>query len=264
MRCACVAILSGLFALIAILTAPAAFAELVAVDHLEGGSHGFLTLTALDGTPLADGEVTQIADNDKVTGHLVFKFKDGSLYDDTAVYSQHGQFRLISDHRLERGPSFKHTIETSIDMRTGAVNVRYDGTGKEKIIATRRKLPEDLANGIFIMLLNHIPGKAQQTTVSFLATTPELHVVNLVMTRGTAETVHHGEIKTRIVPYVVHVKIPGLAGALAAVAGKQPRDMKIWVMDGTAPAFVRFEGALFLGGPMWRIEAKPEAASLKP
>src|SRR5256885_1570134 len=143
MRRACVAMLSGLFALIAILTAPA-FAEFVAVDHLEGGTHEFLTLAALDGTPLADGEVTQIADNEKVTGHLVLKFNDGSLYDDTAIYSQHGQFRLLSDHRLERGPAFKHTIETSIDVRTGLVNVRYDGTGKDKIIATRRKLPEDL------------------------------------------------------------------------------------------------------------------------
>ena len=100
----------------------------------------------------------------------------------------------------------------------------------------------------------------RQTTVSFLAATPEFRDVKLVMTRGADEVVRHGAIKSKIVPFTVHVKIPGFAGALAAVAGKQPPDTKVWIVDGPAPTFVRFEGALYVGGPPWRIELKPEVA----
>jgi hypothetical protein len=37
--------------------------------------HGFLALRTLEGTRLADGEMTQVAEGDRVTGHLIFRFK---------------------------------------------------------------------------------------------------------------------------------------------------------------------------------------------
>jgi len=30
--------------------------------------------------------------------------------------------------------------------------------------------------------------------------------------------------------------------------------MQIWVLEGEAPAFVKFEGPLYNGGPIWRVE----------
>jgi DNA-binding IclR family transcriptional regulator len=42
--------------------------------------HGFLALRSLDGKRLADGEMTQIAEGDRVTSRLIFRFKDGSVY----------------------------------------------------------------------------------------------------------------------------------------------------------------------------------------
>ena len=54
--------------------------------------------------------------------------------------------------------------------------------------------------------------------------------------------------------YLVKVKIGGIAGLLAPLLGKQPADMQIWVLGGEAPAFVKFEGPLYNGGPIWRVE----------
>src|SRR6266516_722201 len=65
--------------------------------------------------------MTQDARSDRVTTHLIFRFKDGSIYEDTTIFSQRGTFRLLSDHLTLRGPSFKQPMDTSIDASTGQV-----------------------------------------------------------------------------------------------------------------------------------------------
>ena len=41
---------------------------------------------------------------------------------------------------------------------------------------------------------------------------------------------------------------------MAPLLGKQPPDTHVWVLTGNAPAFVKFEGPIYDGGPIWRIE----------
>src|SRR5437588_5660234 len=155
-------------------------AEQVRVRHMEGLMHGFLALRTLDGKRLADGEMTQIAEGDRVTSRLIFRFKDGSVYDDTAIFSQQGAFRVLSDHLVERGPSFKQPMETSIDASSGQVTVRYkDQDGGEKILRERHDLPPDIANGLLFTLVKHIQPTVPQTTVPLAATTPHPRVVTL-------------------------------------------------------------------------------------
>src|SRR5437762_10234517 len=134
-----------LLACISLLQANAQPAELVTVRHLEGLSNGFLALRTMEGKLLADGEITQIAKGDRVTSRVLFRFKDGSIYDDIAIFSQRGSFRLLSDHLIEKGPSFKHPMETSLDASAGQVTVRYkDDDGEERTINQRLDLPEDV------------------------------------------------------------------------------------------------------------------------
>src|SRR6266496_1704852 len=67
-------------------------ADNVPVRHQEGLMHGFLVVKTLDGKVLADGQLTQDAQGDKVTAHLIFRFKDNSLYEETTQFSQRGTF----------------------------------------------------------------------------------------------------------------------------------------------------------------------------
>jgi hypothetical protein len=172
--------------LAALLACAAAFepillsADQVPVRHMEGLMHGFLALHTLDGRRLADGEMTQIAEGDRVTSRLIFRFKDGSVYDDTTIFSQRGAFRLLSDHLVQRGPSFKQPMEASVEASSGQVTVRYkDKDGEEKILKERRDLPSDVANGLLFTLVKHIQPNVPQTTVSMVATTPKPRVVKL-------------------------------------------------------------------------------------
>ena len=229
--------------------------EQVRVRHTEGLMHGFLALRTLDGKRLADGEMTQVAEGDRVTSHLSFHFKDGSVYDDTTIFSQRGSFRLLSDHLIQRGPSFKQPMETSVEVSSGQLTVRYkDHDGKEKTLKERRNLPPDVANGLLFTLVKHIQPNVPQTTVSLVATTPKPRLVKLEILPEGKKAIESGNTKHETVRYVVKVKIGGVAGLVAPLLGKQPPDMHVWVLTGDAPAFVKLEGPLYAGGPVWRIE----------
>ena len=251
----CFRLLAALLACAALFEPILLSADQVPVRHREGLMHGFLALRTLDGKRLADGEMTQVAEGDRVTSRLIFRFKDGSVYDDTTIYSQRDAFRVLSDHLVQRGPSFKQPVETSIDASSGQVTVRYkDQDGNEKILKERRDLPPDVANGLLFTLVKHIQPNVPQTTVSMVATTPKPRVVKLEILPEGEKTIASGNTKHETVRYVVKVKIGGVAGLVAPLLGKQPPDTHVWVLTGDAPAFVKLEGPLYAGGPIWRIE----------
>jgi hypothetical protein len=229
-----------------------AVAQAISVDQLEGMSHGFLTLSDLNGKHLADGEMTQTANSETVTSHLVFRFQDGSLYDDTTVYTQKGEFHLVNDHTVQRGPAFKEPMDTTIDTRAGSIKVRTIKDGQEKIIQEQFDIPPSTANGLLLTLLNHLQGRS--ATVDYVAITPKPRLVKLEISKMGEDRVRRGSINATLVNYVVKIHIPGIAGLLAPLVGKQPRDMKVSVIGGPVPSFVRFEGPLYAQGPVWRIE----------
>jgi hypothetical protein len=159
----------------------------VAVQHAEGVVHGFLVLRTLEGKTLADGDLIQSARGDRVTSRLVFHFRDGSIHDDTVVYSQRGTFRLLRDHLVQKGRNFPRPMDVTIDVASGQTTVRYtDRAGKGELVAERLELPADVANGLILTLLKSIPTGAQKLTLSMVVATPKPRLVKLIVT-PTAE-----------------------------------------------------------------------------
>jgi hypothetical protein len=85
---------------------PAAQAAPVPVRAVEGTIHGLLELRADDGQVIATGDVFRVLRGNRVTSRTLFQFKDGSVDDETTVFSQLHTFQLISDHHIQKGPSF--------------------------------------------------------------------------------------------------------------------------------------------------------------
>src|SRR2546428_10032358 len=244
-----------LLACAAMLQPNALFADTIPVRHTEGLIHGFLVVRTLEGKALADGQMTQDARGDRVTTHLIFRFKDGSIYEDTTIFSQRGTFRLLSDHLILRGPSFKQAMDTSINASTGQVKVRYtEDKGKEKVIAQRMELPPDVANGLLFTLMKDIKPSAPRTTVSMVATTPKPRLGKLAILPQGEGPVTIGRFHHKAMHYVLKMGIGGVTGFLARLMGKQPADTHVWGLGGEAPAFVKAEGPLYVGGPIWRIQ----------
>ena len=247
--------LGALLACAALLRPAMLPAEPVAVKNAEGLVHGFLVLRSTDGKILASGDLIQVARGDRVTTRLVFHFKDGSLHDETAVFSQRGRFRLLSDRLVQKGPAFERPMEMTIDTASGQVNVRYtEKDGKEKTEAEHLDLPADLANGLVTTLLKNIRPSAAPTVVSLVAATPKPRLVKLSITAGGADSFTIAGESRKATHFVVKVDIGGLTGVFASLLGKQPPDSHVWILQGEAPAFVKSEAPLFLGGPPWRIE----------
>ncbi len=230
-------------------------AEQVPVRYTEGLVHGFLVLRSPAGETLADGEVQQTARGNRVTTRLEFHFKDGSFHQETTVAYQGKTFQLISDHVMQKGPSFPHPIEVSITKANGQVTIHYtDDDGKEKTINDHVTLPPDVANGMTLILLTNIRPATPKTTVSMLATTPKPRLVKLVITPNGEESFVVGSLKHTATHYVIKVDLGGVAGKVAPVVGKQPPDIHVWILSDEAPVFVKMEGPLYNEGPIWRIE----------
>jgi len=217
-------------------------AEPVVVRAPERSLQVTLALRASDGSLLADGTLDQNVAADRVTSRLTFRFKDGSLQDQTTVFSQQGRFLLISDRLVQKGPAFNTPVEMSIDAKSGRVNEEH------------LQMPADLANGMLPVLLKNLDPNGPAVTVSFVATTPRPRLVGLRISRAGVESLALGGVTHRAIHYVVKAEIGGVAGVFAPLVGKQPPDTHVWILSGDAPAFLKSEGPLFYGGAAWRIE----------
>lgn len=243
--------------------------EVVTVRHTEGVVHGFLVLRTLDGKALADGDLIQTARGTTVTSRLVFRFKDGSVHDETAVFSQRRHFRLLTDHLVQKGPTFPKALDMSIDVAKGEVVVRYaDDDGKEKIETEHLQLDADLANGLILTLLKNVRPDAPPKSVTFVVATPKPQLVKLEVGVAGRERFSTGGAARTATHYVLEVDIGGLKGLIAPLVGKQPPDSHVWILGGKAPAFVKSEQPFYMGGPVWRIElvspAWPRSAGSNP
>lgn len=235
-------------------------AESVAVRHPEGVVRGFLVLRAPDGSIIANGDLVQSARGVRVTSRLSFHFRDGSLQDETTVYTENGRFQLVSDRLIQRGPSFPHPMEVSIEAASGRVTVRQSADGKEQVIEEKMDLPPDLANGFTLTLLKNIAPDMVSTTVSMVVATPKPRLVKLVITRAGDDPFSVGRARYNATRFNVKIEIGGLAGLIAPLLGKQPKDASVWILGGEAPGFVKSESQFYGGGPLWRIElAAPDS-----
>ena len=67
-------------------------AQPVTVRQTEGAIHGFLTLSALKGDVVANGDLEQVPHGSRVTSRLMFHFKDGSVQDETTGFRKAATF----------------------------------------------------------------------------------------------------------------------------------------------------------------------------
>jgi len=104
-----------------------------------------------------------------------------------------------------------------------------------------------------LTVLRNLP-KGATGTGQMLAFTPKPRFVKMVLHPVGDDPVIIGESRRVATRYLVDLEVGGIAGIFAAVAGKEPPDLRYWMVGGDVPAFVKFEGALFLNGPVWRIE----------
>jgi hypothetical protein len=228
-----------------------ALAEPVVVKFTEGVTHAFPVLRSVGGEKLAQGELVQIPRGDRVENRLTFRFRDGSIYDERVVFSQRDTFTLMSYQLVQKGPAFPETIEAKVDRESGRYEVRYKGDEEaaEETLKGKIELPNDVYNGLLGMLMKNMPA-GTATTVQIIAFTPKPRLVKMLLMPAGDDTVMMGEAAVPATRFLVKPQL----GLFASLLVTDLPDVKVWILGGEAPAFLRFEGPLFFMGPIWKID----------
>ena len=242
----------GVLALMTVLTwAPQLQAGPITVRYAEGVTRGFPVLRSLTGERLATGELIQVARGDIVHSRLVFRFNDGSVYDETVVFSQRDVFTLETYQLVQRGPSFPESIEASIERASGRYDVRYraDEDSSEERLSGRVTLPADVYSGMLSILMKNLPNGESQT-VQIIVFTPQPRLVKVLLAPASEDQLTLGERPITATRYLIKPQL----GLLASLLVVDLAPIQTWVVGGEAPAFVKFQGPLYFMGPVWRIE----------
>lgn len=226
----------------------------VAAHHLEGTIHGYLVMATEDGHAAAVGDLLQVVRGDRVTAHMVFHFKDKSIDDETTVFSQRGNFQLISYHQIQKGPFFPHPIDLSIDVRSGNVTVKSTGKdGKEEVSTEHMNLPPDLCNGMLVTIAKNLHLDGSEQDVSMIVATPKPRLVKLAISPKGEEAFSLAGFERKALHYDIKIELGGAAGVVAPLIGKQPPNIQVWIEGGQIPGFVGEEGPICQDGPIVSI-----------
>ncbi|MBI2203346.1 MAG: hypothetical protein HYU41_05785 [Candidatus Rokubacteria bacterium] len=233
------------------LSGAAAWAEPVTVRFAEGITRAFPVLKSVDGLTLAHGEIVQIARGDQVDSRLMFRYTDGSHYEERVVFSQRGVFTLVTYRLRQHGPSFPESIDAFVDRDSGLYTVRYkaDLDSAEEILNGRIELPPDTYNGLLTTVLKNLPA-GTSATVHIMAFTPRPRPIQMLLAPSGEETLLMGGFPMPVTKFTLRPQL----GMFASLLVTDLPDVKCWILGGDAPAFVKFEGPLYFMGPVWRIE----------
>ena len=246
--------MSTRFLATAVLLTGALYAEQVVVRLPVPPFRGAVVLRDTSDTVIASGEVSQQVNGSRATATLSLRFKDGSIHHETAVFSHRQVFQLISYRLTQKGKSFQRPTELSLNASTRQVNISYADDGVEKNVIDHLKLPPDVSNGMISAILCDLDPARPKTKVSMVVSTPKPRIVKLEITPRGEESITVSGAARKATRYNITVDIGGIAGAVAPIAGKQPPDIHIWISPGKSPSFLRSEGPMCDGCPVWRLE----------
>ena len=157
-----------------------ATAEPVAVRFLEGVTRGFLVVSAVDGKPVGQGDIRQVAHPGRVESRMILRFRDGSLHDETVTYTQDKVFKLGRFRLIQKGPSFPEPVEISLEAASGEYLVKsHPGSAdREKTYRGTLELPPDTYNGLLLVVLKNLPAGGS-ARVHYVAFTPKPYLIGL-------------------------------------------------------------------------------------
>ncbi|MCM0082425.1 hypothetical protein L4X63_12575 [Geomonas sp. Red32] len=226
----------------------------VPVRFSEGMTRGFLVLNDSAGKRPASGDFLQVENGEEVKARVLLHFKDGSLHDETAVFTQHKLFSLQSYRLIQKGPSFPVGMDITVDCAKGSYRIKTTErkNGREKELTGKLDLPPDVYNGMVPTVVKNLP-KGASEKIHMIAFTPAPRVIELDISPTGEVPVTIGDLKRAAEHYVLKARL-GWLKIPAALTGRTPPDDHIWTIASDVPAFLKFEGPLYTDGPIWRIE----------
>src|SRR3990172_7273555 len=176
----------------------------VPVRFAQGSLHGFLVLSTPKEVLISSGNLLQVGRDGEVQSRLVFHFKDGSVFDETVVFTQRNVFTMQSYHLVQRGPVFPEDTEISLERASGKYQVKTKAhkDGREKVLDGTIDLPLDAYNGMVLTVLKNLSSEAGET-VHMVAFTPAPKLIQLKLVPAGAHKIRVGGSEKTATHYVL-------------------------------------------------------------
>ena len=185
---------------------------------------------------------------------MLFRFQDGSVFDETVVFTQQRVFTLQSYRLVQRGPAFPEDTEIALARASGKYRVKTKAheDGAEEVLEGTLELPPDVYNGMVFTVAKNLPPRAS-ATVHLVTFTPAPRLIQLELAPAGKQPVRVGELSKTATQYVFKPQLGIWLTLVATLLGRVPPDSHAWILTDEVPAFVKFEGPLFSTGPVWQI-----------
>jgi hypothetical protein len=227
----------------------------VTVHAVEGSLHGFLAMRSLAGALLAHGDLLQVVRDGQVDSRMVFRFGDGSVFDERVSFTQDSVFTLRRYSLVQSGPSFPDDEEITLERASGRYQVVSRGhtDAHADVHEGTIDLPADVYNGMVITIAKNL-APAGRAMVHVVAFTPAPRIVQLEIAPVGVGQVRLGSHTETTAHYVFKPRLGVFVRLFAILGGRSPSDANAWIVTDDVPAFVRIDGALSTPGTIWRIE----------
>ena len=161
---------------------------------------------------------------------------------------------MLAYHLLQRGPAFGTDIDATLAQSGDyQVTTASHPAGKQQHYSGKLDLPADVYNGMAITIAKNLSVGAP-TTVHLVAFTPKPRLIGLELTGANAPPSMVGRRAERTVVFTLKPRLGAFVHLFASLLGRVPPDSHAWIVTEGGPAFVRFEGPMYLG-PVWHLES---------
>jgi hypothetical protein len=224
----------------------------VPVRYSQGTEHAFLELRTEQDSLLAQGDLLQVPGDSSIETRMILRFVDQSVFEETTNFTQHQVFRMESYHIVQRGPAFSADVDATLsrDGRYAVTNTDHDD-GKTERYAGRLDLPSDIYNGLAVVIAMNLRS-GDTANVHLVAFTPKPRLIGLQIAFAGTDTVMLGTHPEPTAHFVLKPQLGSLTTFFAKLLGKLPPNGHVWIVMDQVPAFIRFEGPMYLG-PVWRL-----------
>jgi hypothetical protein len=207
------------------------------------------------GKIMARVEFTEVVQGDEVTMRLTYHFLDGSLDDETTTYRQQGTFRLVRNHHIQNGPFFAKPVDFAVEAATGTATSRtVDKSGKVHVETEHIDLPNDLANGFVGTVLLNVPPNTAPFRVGILAPVFGGRLIRILISPEGEQAFQKAGQTVKATVFRIHPELGGFLGMIAKLLNLEPKDVRVWVLEGETPAVMRIVGQLGGSGPVLSSE----------
>jgi hypothetical protein len=228
----------------------------VEITEPQGAAHGYPAWCEVGGKKLADGEFRQWMQDDHLHVVITYKFPDGRLFEENALFRQEPEliqekwsWKELTNGKLER--------EFSVDLAAGTAGAHISKDSKDVAEKIDIVPGQTFAGfGFTIALANLrkrlLGGEQIQLKAVGFSPIPTLkpRVVTATVSYAGLDRMKMSGRYLRGDNFIIHSEIPAIAKLLIHVP-----DTHIWLTNPSPAGFLRWEGAIVLpNDPMRRVD----------